>query len=101
MNLLKKLFNFVLIGIFSFGLMNCAPPRPVHEPPPPHRQEVRPHKPGPNYIWISGHYVMRHGRWVWVSGHWEKRRPGHVWVEGHWVKRGGRWVWVPGHWKKK
>ncbi|NIM11224.1 MAG: BcpO-related WXXGXW repeat protein, partial [Candidatus Aminicenantes bacterium] len=90
MKLLKKLFGFVLVLVFSFSLMNCAPPRPVREPPPRPRREARPPKPGPNYIWVSGHHVWRHGRWVWVSGHWVKKRPGMVWVQGHWEKRGGR-----------
>jgi hypothetical protein len=98
--MIRKIINFVLILVFSFGLFYCAPPRPVHKPPPPKR-EVRAPRPGPNYIWVSGHHEWRAGRWVWVSGHWIKKRPGMVWVQGHWVKRGNRWVWVKGHWKRR
>jgi hypothetical protein len=98
--MIRKIIKFVVLLIFSFGLFYCAPPRPVHQPPPP-RNEVRPAKPGPNYVWVSGHHEWRGGRWVWVSGHWVKKRPGMEWVEGHWVKRGNRWVWVKGHWKRR
>ena len=99
--MIKKIIQFVMILIFSFSLFNCAPPpRPVQKPPP-HKRVVRPTKPGPNYIWVSGHHEWRRGRWVWVSGHWEKKRPGKVWVKGRWVKRGKRWIWIKGHWKRK
>ena len=30
-------------------------------------------KPGPNYVWVEGHYkVNRHGQWIWVPGHWKR-----------------------------
>ncbi len=99
--MIRKIIKFVVLLIFSFGLFYCAPPRPFHEPPPPPRRELRPHKPGPNYVWIPGHHEWRHGRWVWISGHWVKERPGMYWVEGHWVKRGNRWVWIEGHWRRR
>jgi len=98
--MIRKIINLVLVLIFSFSLFYCAPPRPYHEPPPP-RREVRLHKPGPNYVWISGHHEWHGGRWVWISGHWVKKRPGMYWVEGHWVKQGNRWVWVEGHWRRR
>lgn len=31
------------------------------------------HKPGPNYIWVEGHYKHnKFGKLVWVPGHWKK-----------------------------
>lgn len=31
------------------------------------------HKPGPNYVWIAGHYKHnKYGKLVWVPGHWKK-----------------------------
>jgi hypothetical protein len=99
--MIRKIIRFVLVIVFAMGLFNCAPVRPAYGPPPSPKKEVRHHKPGPNYIWISGHYEQRHGRWVWIGGHWAKKRHGMVWVEGHWVKRGKRWVWIKGHWKKR
>ena len=30
-------------------------------------------KPGPNYVWVEGHYKLNiYGKWLWVPGHWEK-----------------------------
>ena len=30
-------------------------------------------KPGPNYVWVEGHYKLNvFGKWVWVPGHWKR-----------------------------
>ena len=30
-------------------------------------------KPGPNYIWIAGHYKHnKFGKLIWVPGHWKR-----------------------------
>jgi hypothetical protein len=30
-------------------------------------------KPGPNYVWVEGHYkINKHGRLVWIPGHWKR-----------------------------
>lgn len=30
-------------------------------------------KPGPNYVWVEGHYKLnKFGKLVWVPGHWKK-----------------------------
>jgi len=30
-------------------------------------------KPGPNYVWVDGHWkVNKYGKTVWVPGHWKK-----------------------------
>jgi len=30
-------------------------------------------KPGPNYVWVAGHYTRnKFGKLVWVPGHWKK-----------------------------
>jgi hypothetical protein len=30
-------------------------------------------KPGPNYVWVGGHYKFnKYGKAVWVPGHWKK-----------------------------
>jgi hypothetical protein len=97
--MIKKIFQFLLVVFFSFSLFNCAPPPRPRSAPPPLRKEVRPPKPGPKYVWISGHHVWRHGHWHWIRGHWAKRKHGKTWVPGHWVKRGRHWVWVKGHWR--
>ncbi|MCI0449516.1 MAG: hypothetical protein L0Y79_06995 [Chlorobi bacterium] len=31
------------------------------------------HKPGPNYVWVEGHYkINKYGKLVWVPGHWKR-----------------------------
>lgn len=100
--MIRKVFNYFLILLFSFTLVNCvATVRPRHAPPPPPRRIHKIAKPGPQYFWVSGHYVWRGGRYVWVKGHWKKKRPGYVWVQGHWAKRGGYYVWIEGHWRRR
>jgi len=73
----------------------------IRTKPPKARVEVRTVSPGPNYVWISGHWTWKNSSYVWASGHWTpKPSPKAVWVKGHWKKRHGNWIWVPGHWKK-
>jgi hypothetical protein len=71
----------------------------VQESPPPPMVERRPRQPGPDFVWIEGHWSWaRHrGGWVWIAGHWD-RRPGYVWIAGHWDHRREGWIWVEGRW---
>jgi len=61
----------------------------------------RPPRPGPEYRWVSGHWVHVPApqNTVWVAGH---TGPGGSWVAGHFKYVGpakpGR-VWIPGHWE--
>lgn len=62
---------------------------------------VKPNKPGPNYIWIDGHWQAGpNNNYVWVAGSWVKARAGAVWVAGKWKRVRTGWRWIPGHWKK-
>ncbi len=62
---------------------------------------VRPAKPYPNAVWISGYWAYRNGHYVWVKGYWVKPRPHYVFVRAHWQKTRYGWYFVPGHWVKK
>ena len=68
----------------------------IRENPPAPMVERRPIAPGPDFVWIEGHW-RRHGGWEWVPGRWD-RRPGYAWVAGHWDRRGDGWFWVEGRW---
>ena len=68
----------------------------VREAPPRPREEVIVAAPGPDYVWIAGHWGW-HGHWVWESGRWD-RHPGSTWIGGHWDHREGGYVWVEGRW---
>jgi len=85
-----------------------APPPPAtatvvaevgSEPPPPVVEQVVV-SPGPDYVWVAGHWRWHGRRWVWVRGAWLiPSRRGAVWVEGHWGRRFGRVVWIDGRWR--
>ncbi|HEY3756947.1 MAG TPA: YXWGXW repeat-containing protein [Opitutaceae bacterium] len=90
-----------------------APPRAVveaHPPvpqgevvvnaPPPLQTEIVTVSPGPEYVWIGGHWGWSRRHWVWVGGYWAHRHhPGAVWIGGHWDRRPGGYVWVEGRWR--
>jgi len=95
---MKKIACVLLLGLVCLVLDGCIVAHPTVAPPA-LKVEVKTVKPGPNYVWISGHWKWTGGRYFWVSGHWTKKRVGKSWVPGHWIKRGGRWAWKPGHWR--
>ena len=34
---------------------------------------IKVNKPGPNYVWVEGHYKRNaFGKLVWVPGHWKR-----------------------------
>jgi hypothetical protein len=60
-----------------------------------------PPQPGPNFVWVRGHYRWDRAvaAYVWVPGHWAEPPQGYrVWVPGHWDQRPDGWFWVEGHW---
>lgn len=73
----------------------------VDEGPPPPRREVIIERPGPEYVYIRGHWIYgRNGGYAWVPGRWirpEGRR--HRWVEGRWVHDRHGWYYIEGHWR--
>lgn len=72
----------------------------VVEAPPAPRLEFRPAQPGPDHLWIAGHWRWDGSSHVWVAGSWAIRpAPGAVWVYGRWVRRTEGWEWAPGHWR--
>lgn len=86
----------VVMAGYCLPLLADNPPGP----PPADKSEIRPASPGPDFIWVPGHWVWKNHQWDWLPGHWQKVRSGYTWVPAHWVKRGRRWVYVPGRWKR-
>ncbi len=72
-NFLRLTLAALFCGLLVPVLGGCASAPPP--PPPPRRVEVKPAKPGPNFVWVEGHWK------------WKGRRRGHVWVPGHWRRR--------------
>ena len=88
-----------LMLLLSTFLLECAHTVYIPEPPPPVKHEMRPPKPGPGAVWVSGHWKWDGNSYAWISGHWERHPKGH-WVPGHYAKRRHGWIWVPGHWRR-
>ena len=89
----------ILPAILLAFLLGCAGTVYIPDAPPPPKSEVKSARPGPNAMWIDGHWKWNGHKYVWMPGHWEKNPRG-KWVAGHYAKRGRGHVWVPGHWKK-
>lgn len=93
----KMLISGMIIILLTLGACTTT----AHMSPPAARVEVRPAPPSPGFVWIQGHWKLRHGKWVWVSGYWVKRPgPKAVWVQGHWKKTPRGLKWIPGHWRR-
>jgi hypothetical protein len=97
---MRKIAWTLIVAMTLVYFAGCVVAHPNTAPPPLKREVVKP-KPGPNHVWISGHWKWSGGRYVWVTGHWTKARKGHAWVPGRWEKRGPRWVYVKGHWRRR
>ena len=69
------------------------------EAPPPDQVEVIPVSPGPEYVWVRGHWGWRGAHYVWIGGRWGVPPRAHAaWVPGHWRHGRHHYYWVDGHW---
>ena len=86
------------VSTAAAGTFHAAVVVRVHPPAP--RLVIRPARPAPGYVWVSGRWKWNGRSYVWVSGRWV-RPPytGAVWVTGRWKRSHGGWVWVAGHWR--
>lgn len=99
------------IALFSFALattpiIGCASAPAqggrvyIREGPPPVRREVIVERPGPDFVYIRGHWGYGGGGYVWVPGRWERPNGGRRhWNEGHWAHDRHGWYWVEGRWR--
>lgn len=83
----------------SFGLSirigYPPPPMPVYEQPP---------LPGPDYIWVPGHWEW--SDWIddyfWVDGYWDQPpEPGLLWTPAWWGWDHGAYVYHGGYWGRE
>ena len=66
--------------------------------PPPVQVEKPPPSPGPQFVWIAGHWAWQGGRWAWVPGRWVEAQG--AWIPGRYQQTRQGWVYVEGRWKK-
>jgi hypothetical protein len=108
---IKKSFAFtialtVLVSALAFSSVASAArvgvSIRVNAPPPVLRQEVVVARPGPEFVWVRGHYDWVGGRegYAWLPGAWV--RPPHaraVWVAPRYDRRGRHHYFARGYWK--
>lgn len=88
-------------SILSAGAVEARTRVVVRVRPPAPRVEMRVRCPGPNHVWIDGHWRWNGRSYEWSSGHWVARPAGRAaWVPGHWTRRHGGWLWIEGHWRR-
>lgn len=73
----------------------------VQVAPPAAEIEVVGVTPGPEFIWIPGHYLWVGSAYVWTPGHWERPpRERMRWEAGRWHRNPSQgWLWIEGRWR--
>lgn len=84
-------------GFFGISIRigYAPPPIPVYAQPP---------LPGPDYIWVPGHWAW--SDWIddyyWVNGYWElPPEPGLLWTPAWWGWEGGAFGFHQGYWGRE
>ncbi len=73
-------------------IVTQAPPSPLYE-------QV-PVAPGPDFVWIAGHWHWNGNRWVWNRGYYARPpRRGAVWVAPRFEAHEGGSVFIGGYWR--
>jgi hypothetical protein len=98
-----RFIPFIPIAIGVLSLAGCGGVGVSYyasTPPPPLRVETFGPAPGPDFLWVSGHWGWNNGAYMWTPGRWEHRPRAHaVWVIPRWERRSGRYEFHPGYWK--
>ena len=71
---------------------------PSAPPPPLQAENHEPTRAG--FVWVSGNWEWKNGKYDWSPGHWERERAGKHWRDAHWDQRDGRWVRTEGAWEE-
>jgi len=72
----------------------------VPVPPPPPIVTVRPVRPAPGYVWVSGYQRWDGASYVWVPGHWSRPPRAHAqYQRAVWRHDRHGWYLVAGGWR--
>ncbi|MEO6210458.1 MAG: hypothetical protein ABIQ10_10075 [Gemmatimonadaceae bacterium] len=71
----------------------------IRQGPPPVRREVIVERPGPDFVYIRGHWGYGGGAYAWVPGRWDRPDGRRRWQEGHWAHDRYGWYWIEGRWR--
>lgn len=70
----------------------------MESPPPAPKTEGKPLAPGPDLVWVDGHYMPVENQWRWVTGAWAKpATPISVWIPARYDEKTKKWY--PGYWE--
>jgi WXXGXW repeat (2 copies) len=67
--------------------------------PPAPRVENMGH-PRDGYVWAPGHWEWTGHDYRWVSGGWIVEHGRSHWIADQWEASGAQWRFVPGHWER-
>lgn len=75
--------------------------RYAHRAPPSDISENPSQQPGPQYLWVVGHYSWDGNDFQWHAGQWAVPPNGYSnWSAGHWDQVGSNnWAYTEGHWQ--
>jgi hypothetical protein len=105
-----KTGSAVRVALMGFALAASAAcatnPKPrvgveyARREPPAERVEVISNAPGPDYVWVKGHWGWRRDDYEWIAGHWAVPERGfREWVPGRWEHDRSGWFYVEGRWR--
>ena len=71
--------------------------------PPRARHEVRPPRPGSDYVWIAGYWATDDGgQYYWVPGRWDRPAVSDAyWIPARYVRTAHGTIYEPGHWSNQ
>jgi hypothetical protein len=67
--------------------------------PPPPRIENMGH-PRDGYVWAAGHWEWNGQAYRWISGGWIVEHGKAHWIADQWEPVGNQWRYVQGHWQR-
>ena len=69
-----------------------------HRAPPRVRREMKPRRPGQDFVWVRGSWDWQRDDWNWIPGRWERPEYRNArWIRARYVRQGHSWRYEPAH----